>query len=53
MTDLRVIQYCLTGFIWYKLDYNDTFNALPRMPNKVSKEDIFKFPKFHENPQNA
>lgn len=47
VTDLRVIQYCPTGVILYKLNYNDTFNELPRRPNKIDKEDIFKFPKLH------
>lgn len=51
VTDLRVIQYCPTGVILYKLNYSDSFNELPRRPNKIDKEDIFKFPKLHQHPK--
>lgn len=51
VTELRVIQYCPSDIILYKINYYDSFNELPRRPKKIDPEHILKFPKLHQSPQ--
>lgn len=51
VTELRVIQYCPSGIILYKINYNDSFKELPRRPKKIDPEHILKFPKLHQSPK--
>lgn len=49
VTDLRVLQYCASGVILFKLNYNDTFQELPRRPNKIDEDKMnCDFPKLYK-----
>jgi len=48
VTDLRVLEYCPSGVIMFKLNYNDTFQELPRRPNKIDEDKMnCEFPKLY------
>lgn len=44
VTDIRVLKYCPTGVILYKINYNDDFTEMPRRPNKIDMQNICLFP---------
>lgn len=50
VTDLRVIEYCPRDIILYNINYNNTFNELPRKLNIIKSEYIIMIPKLYNNP---
>lgn len=48
VTDLRVLEYCASGVIMFKLNYNYTFLELLRRPNKIDEDKMYcEFPKLY------
>lgn len=51
VTDLRVLEYCPTGIILYKTNYEDGFKEFPRRPKPIDEDNINKFPKLYKTPK--
>ncbi|KAF0749823.1 Uncharacterized protein FWK35_00023681 [Aphis craccivora] len=51
VTDLRVLKYCPSGIIYYKINYGDVYKELPTRPNKINEDQINVFPNLYQAPK--
>lgn len=43
VTDLRVLKYCPSGIIFYKINFENDFKELPRRLKNINENNINKF----------